>query len=268
MAFRCYYLILFRTYQQKDRSAFLNRLWAEDFFKAKWAIVAKAYSMIRDRLGKARAPISPFLAIAIPHIGILQPLDYFREMGWILPTSESDLGRLFKPLEAAFVTVTTMSAFDLVQFVESRGYGDGGAGEFTRIFSLLQANLIMNTGNFATPGEVALTMAVEPIYFNADTNNTALEGVATGLGFETVAAFETAQSNGPVPAIEMQYHENGAILAASGSVYPFSEQFNPADADAQVGLHFEPKGSAEYECFNMDSYIDFAHPIFRLHPDY
>jgi hypothetical protein len=69
IAFRAYYSPIFTTFQQKDISGFLKRMWNADPFKAKWTIVAKAYSIIRDKVGKAQAPLDVFLQIVCPHIG-------------------------------------------------------------------------------------------------------------------------------------------------------------------------------------------------------
>jgi hypothetical protein len=75
MAFRAYYATIFTTFQQKNISGFLTRMWQEDPFKAKWAIVAKAYSIIRDKVGKAHAPLDIFLQTVCPHIGKPDPYD-------------------------------------------------------------------------------------------------------------------------------------------------------------------------------------------------
>lgn len=52
MAFRKYYIPIFPWLQQKEMSGFITILWREDPFHAKWTIVARAYSIIRDRVGK------------------------------------------------------------------------------------------------------------------------------------------------------------------------------------------------------------------------
>jgi hypothetical protein len=69
IAFRAYYATIFTTFQQKDISGFVTRMWQKDPFQAKWTLVAKAYSIIRDKVGKAQAPLDTFLEIVCPHIG-------------------------------------------------------------------------------------------------------------------------------------------------------------------------------------------------------
>lgn len=122
IAFRSYYSSCFRNYQQKDISVFVNRMWLADFFKPKWTIVAKAYSIIRDRVGKANAPLDKFLAVACPAIGILTPDEYFKQMGWVLPTLERELGRLYTPDIRMFNVTTNLSPNDLVMICERAGY--------------------------------------------------------------------------------------------------------------------------------------------------
>ncbi|KAA8645453.1 uncharacterized protein ATNIH1004_006872 [Aspergillus tanneri] len=48
IAFRSYYSVIFPELTQKAKSGILRFLWQNDPFKAKWAILAKAYSIIRD----------------------------------------------------------------------------------------------------------------------------------------------------------------------------------------------------------------------------
>ena len=69
MAFRAYYSPIFTGCQQKDISGFMQRMWKEDPFHAKWAIAAKAYSYIRDKTTKSQAPVPPFLRIVCPLLG-------------------------------------------------------------------------------------------------------------------------------------------------------------------------------------------------------
>jgi hypothetical protein len=71
MAFRAYYSPIFATFQQKDISGFMTLMWNADPFHAKWTIVAKAYSVIRDKVGKDQAPLDIFMRKVCEHIGKL-----------------------------------------------------------------------------------------------------------------------------------------------------------------------------------------------------
>lgn len=76
--------MIFITVPQKVISAFLTHLWQSDPTKAKWAILAKAYSEIRDKVGKNTAPLPRFLAINAPFVGLVDPHDYLPIHGWEL----------------------------------------------------------------------------------------------------------------------------------------------------------------------------------------
>ena len=57
-------------------------MWQADPFKAKWTILAKAYSAIRDIQGKVNSPLDQFLAMSTPLVGIIEPHQYLEALGW------------------------------------------------------------------------------------------------------------------------------------------------------------------------------------------
>lgn len=83
-----FYSPIFKNYQQKDISGLLTILWQSDPFKAKWSIMAKAYSLIRDRVGKEAAPLDLFLDLIYPCIGIVGPDEYLELLHWNLLVSD------------------------------------------------------------------------------------------------------------------------------------------------------------------------------------
>jgi hypothetical protein len=97
IAFRSYYSPVFSGHQQKDISGFLNIIWKEELHGAKWTIIAKAYSTIRDSVGKLNAPLRIFLNIVCPYINVpaLPPcllmtwLIMLLAMGTLLPSPVS-----------------------------------------------------------------------------------------------------------------------------------------------------------------------------------
>jgi len=143
MAFRCQYLIntriwanswlgfyarIFTTLQQKDTSGHLTKLWQQDPFKAKWTIVARGYSSIRDHVGKSNAPLDIFLKLACPVIGIIGVEDYLEKMKWfvkISPDGHISLHQGSTPnievFESHFMH-TSMTERDVINFVASQGY--------------------------------------------------------------------------------------------------------------------------------------------------
>lgn len=78
-----YYKTMFRGIQQKEVSSYLTLLWGKDPFRNKWVLLGKVYSFVRDEVGKAKAPLGDFLAIACPIMGIIEPAEYLRLLGWV-----------------------------------------------------------------------------------------------------------------------------------------------------------------------------------------
>ncbi|GLA12459.1 hypothetical protein AnigIFM62618_008404 [Aspergillus niger] len=83
IAFRSYYSVMFPDLTQKAKSGILRFLWQNDPFKAKWAIVAKAYSIIRDDHDNG-VSLETFLKLNANLIGIIEPDRYLDIMGWEL----------------------------------------------------------------------------------------------------------------------------------------------------------------------------------------
>nr|ATA58211.1 MAT1-1-1 [Neofusicoccum australe] len=128
VAFRCYASTIFDKYQQKDRSGFVRTLWEVEMTKAKWTILAKAYSNIRDEVGTENAPMDKFLNIACPHIGIVARDTYLHTFGWELISDDSGsrLARRSVPDPASFprgFLTTNVSTEDMIDFVRASGYG-------------------------------------------------------------------------------------------------------------------------------------------------
>jgi len=62
----------------------LTALWKADPFQAKWAILAKGFSEIRDVKGKSDALLPEFLSINAPLLRIIEPKRYLMALGWNL----------------------------------------------------------------------------------------------------------------------------------------------------------------------------------------
>lgn len=124
---------MFASLQQKDISGFLTYLWQSDPFKAKWSILAKAYSTIRDNKGKENAPLDIFLAINCGFIGIIAPAAYLKLLGWEIGVDDDGqtiLRREFEvdptSLDRRLVT-TNISVDDVVRNSQQNGFfvGEG-----------------------------------------------------------------------------------------------------------------------------------------------
>ena len=122
--------------------------------------------------------------------------------------------------------------------------------------------IICNKGSTAPDNGASLTMAVQPTNFENKTTNVEVtaDQLAQEIGFKTMEDFEVSQQMGSMSAIEMEVHENNALLAASGDTYPFTYQFNPVDADAGLGLYFDPTNFNQFESFDMTEFVDFSDP--------
>lgn len=139
---------------QKVISGFLTHLWQADPTKAKWTILAKAYSELRDKVGKKRAPLPAFLAINAPFIGIIDPDDYLRIHGWELIDREGQtiLRRTARPDGAAYegsMLTTNASVEDVILNSYYHGYineGDFGFAPLSSGMSLIMATSAQPVG--------------------------------------------------------------------------------------------------------------------------
>lgn len=100
-----YYQSCFASLTQMEISNVMGKIWQHDPFKAKWAIIGKAYSVLRDKLGKENAPLDKFLEIVCPNMSIIEPTQYFVTMGWeitIAEDGEAFMHRNEKPINALY----------------------------------------------------------------------------------------------------------------------------------------------------------------------
>ncbi|EON67657.1 hypothetical protein W97_06800 [Coniosporium apollinis CBS 100218] len=128
MAFRSYYSPIFMKTQQKAISGLMTKMWKEDPFKAKWTVLASAYSAIRDNVAKSDAPLDEFLRISAPYIGIIEPVAYLEVLGWKITKLEADvtaLVRVFTPDLNSFdasIRTSNLSVDDLADRCYEIGY--------------------------------------------------------------------------------------------------------------------------------------------------
>jgi hypothetical protein len=76
------------NFQQKDISGIVQFLWHNDPFQAKWGVLAKAYSLIRDHQGKQDSPLHIFFKINGPMLDIVTPKKYLVVLGWTIENGE------------------------------------------------------------------------------------------------------------------------------------------------------------------------------------
>lgn len=112
---------------QKETSKYLKEMWEVDPFKPKWAVLAYAYTAIRDQVGKAHAPLSRFLDLVCPRIGVLGVDVYATQMNWTFELTDTGyvLRQSSQPDFDAFPTSiisTNMTHRDILLLCGELGY--------------------------------------------------------------------------------------------------------------------------------------------------
>jgi hypothetical protein len=104
----------------------LTLLWQFDVQKAKFSLLAKAYSIIRDFKGKVSAPLDLFLASTCPRIGIVAPASYLNTFGWQVRADDEgkpSLQRMQSQLHLdPTMSSTNLSVHDLIEHYKESGY--------------------------------------------------------------------------------------------------------------------------------------------------
>lgn len=117
---------MFPDLTQKAKSGILRFLWQNDRFKAKWAILAKAYSKIRDEhAGSKDVSLESFLNLNAGYIGILQPRLYLEAMGWELTVDEEQqytMARVSPTTTSEADVSTNYSVNDIIKHCYDTGY--------------------------------------------------------------------------------------------------------------------------------------------------
>ncbi|KAL4799420.1 mating-type protein MAT alpha 1-domain-containing protein [Aspergillus venezuelensis] len=124
IAFRSFYSTIFPEITQKSKSGILRFLWQNDPFKAKWTILAKAYSMVRDG-HDTEVSLESFLTLSADLIGILQPDRYLDAMGWELTLNDQQqytMARVKNPTATEAQLSTNCSVDDLIKHCYATGY--------------------------------------------------------------------------------------------------------------------------------------------------
>lgn len=129
MLWRAYYAPMFNGVEQKERSGKLTTLWSNEINQAKWAILAAAYSQIRDCVGKDKAIVGTFLDLMVPKMGIIERESYLQQMGWRVQISNDHfaMARTHVPELQSFscdIRNTAMTSNDVIEFCRKADYFD------------------------------------------------------------------------------------------------------------------------------------------------
>ncbi|KAI5357558.1 Putative mating-type protein MAT alpha 1, HMG-box [Septoria linicola] len=133
MAYRKFYNRVLQGYTQKAISKCLTQMWKADPFTAKWALLAKAYSIVRGSGEKKDAPLDEFFVICADAVGVIPPDYYMGALGWSLlpplagdPENVPQLVRDREPSLNEFnskYTMTNLGVDELVKMCGDRGFG-------------------------------------------------------------------------------------------------------------------------------------------------
>lgn len=202
----------------------LSKLWKADPFQAKWAILAKAFSDIRDMKGKTDAALPEFLEINSTFIKVISAEDYLATLGWqLVGDAEGNLNLL---REAGFQTAslgsdmltTNLSVADVVENSYKHGY-------FTR-------NELNDNSRDQGPAMIMASVAqtAAPIAVNGDPaswnethdNNSSLEQQMHDFDIEhadtsTVATFDLGVADKEQGSSTQVFHDISTVHDSSAS---------------------------------------------------
>lgn len=193
----------------------MTNLWQSDRCKAKWAILAKAYTLIRDKKGKAKAPLDGFLSLNAPRIGIAHPDEYMYKLGWELALGPNGGAILRRNPENDLTDFTAgalnnASVQDIITHSYDHGYIDARDGDIVKVPEN-EAVLSMSTsGDAISP--VGDTSRAENTNTNAGDSNQGSDNATNGAG---QALNDNAQTPGgaqPPPGQDLPDDDDDAMM--------------------------------------------------------
>jgi hypothetical protein len=119
---------IFKPWPMKKLSNPMGVMWESDPNKSLWSLMAKAWSIIRDQIGKDKAPLDQFFQIICPYLNIPSPEAYLERHGWELvigADGSPTLSRNFAPssdLCGAGIVNMALSVEDIIIYCQSMGY--------------------------------------------------------------------------------------------------------------------------------------------------
>jgi hypothetical protein len=126
-----YYITIpiFKQFPMKKLSNLVGQLWEVDPNKSLWSLLAKAWSAIRDQVGKDNAPLTDFFLIICPYLKVPSPETYLEDHGWMLKLNNEGSPVLCRDadavptatLSAGFADMT-LSVEDITSICQTAGY--------------------------------------------------------------------------------------------------------------------------------------------------
>ncbi|KAH6620149.1 MAT1-1-1 mating-type protein [Boeremia exigua] len=133
VGFRCYYIHIpdLKPWPMKKLSNIMGVMWEADQNKSLWSLMAKAWSIIRDQVGKDKASLHHFFEIICPHLNMPTPETYLHSCGWTLSSDKDGNPTVSKKSFVSQVTVSTgiagmaLSVEDIITHCQDMGYAIG-----------------------------------------------------------------------------------------------------------------------------------------------
>lgn len=128
----------------KKLSNLMGVMWEADPNKSLWSLMTKAWSMIRDQIGKNKAPLDQFFRIICPHLNMPSPETYLERYGWELSLDKEGAPALSRetvpqpdPLGVGIANMA-LSAEDIIDYCQSMGY----AQEYVSVMNTASPTLL------------------------------------------------------------------------------------------------------------------------------
>jgi hypothetical protein len=126
-----YYISIpvFKVWPMKKLSNLVGQLWEKDPNKSIWSLLAKAWSTMRDQIGKDNVPLDHFFQIICPYLNIPSPNTYLELQGWNLEINDEGSPTLSRnsnsesliSSSAGFIDMT-LSVEDIISVCQTMGY--------------------------------------------------------------------------------------------------------------------------------------------------
>nr|BAP25502.1 mating type protein 1 [Pseudopyrenochaeta lycopersici] len=130
VGFRCYYISIpvFKPWPMKKLSNLMGAIWEADPNKSLWSLMAKAWSTIRDQIGKDKPPLDQFFRIICPYLNMPSPETYLELYGWDIIISKEGGPMISRDLTTEPAAVSggmvdsAISVEDIISYCQSIGY--------------------------------------------------------------------------------------------------------------------------------------------------
>ncbi|PSK34831.1 hypothetical protein B9Z65_1414 [Elsinoe australis] len=274
MAFRSFYSPIFKSFQQKDISGYVKDLWAADQYKAKWTIIAKSYSVIRERVTKDKLPLDVFLNVVAPHAGALARESYLSIMGWYLVDIDGvkTLKRAFVPspemIPESYQT-TMVSPQQLVTFCVRQGLVSLSdlSAQRTNTPNLTMATQPTVGRPRSTPAQRRIANARTPARANTRRHGEPRQDnnhAAARARVQQAVMVNNQNAIGNSSSVRQIVYEGNQAHQAPGP-YPFIDSFDPlSSADFPI---FEPTAGSTDSVFDIGNVSTYVAPPSSERPE-